>query len=153
VSDTADTLRREAELADAEPEEEYAYAKPSKARRPAQVYSVRIPPDRLEELRKVAARQGVTVGSLIRAWVLERLDKEKDLSPEMTLLKAAIVAAVVEALEAGIDSRALIDPPQSSVSSGEPIQILDLWEALKATVEATRARRAHSQESGEERAS
>lgn len=77
----------------------YAYAKPPKPRRPAQVYSVRIPPDRLEELHKVAARQGVTVGTLIRAWVLERLDKEKDLSPEMTLLKAAIVAAVVEALE------------------------------------------------------
>lgn len=44
------------------------------ARRPAQVYSVRIPVDRIDQLRSVAANEHTTPSALIRAWVVERLD-------------------------------------------------------------------------------
>jgi hypothetical protein len=43
---------------------------------PAQVYSVRIPVARIEQLRRVAAEQGVGPSTLIRSWVIERLDDE-----------------------------------------------------------------------------
>lgn len=39
-----------------------------------QVYTVRIPMDRIERLRELAAELGVPPSSLIRQWVLERLD-------------------------------------------------------------------------------
>jgi hypothetical protein len=44
------------------------------AQKPAQVYSVRIPTDRIEQLRSVAISQGTTPSALIRMWVVERLD-------------------------------------------------------------------------------
>jgi len=45
---------------------------PSKS--PAAVYSVRIPVDRIEELRALAADRGVAPTALIRTWVIGRLD-------------------------------------------------------------------------------
>lgn len=45
---------------------------------PAQVYSVRLPVDRLDELRQFATRQGVAPSALLRRWVIERLDRELD---------------------------------------------------------------------------
>src|SRR5271165_6133563 len=45
-------------------------------KQPSQVYSVRIPVNRLEELRAVAAKQRLPPSALLREWVLERLDRE-----------------------------------------------------------------------------
>jgi hypothetical protein len=42
----------------------------------SQVYSVRIPTSRLEELRKLANRLGEPPSALLRRWALERLDEE-----------------------------------------------------------------------------
>src|SRR5262249_9109909 len=41
---------------------------------PSQVYTVRIPVSRLRELRAIAAELGEPPATLIRRWVLERLD-------------------------------------------------------------------------------
>ncbi|GAA3437297.1 hypothetical protein [Kutzneria kofuensis] len=41
---------------------------------PSAVYSVRIPADRIEQLRRVAAERGVQPTALIRSWVLAQLD-------------------------------------------------------------------------------
>jgi hypothetical protein len=41
---------------------------------PSAVYSVRIPADRIEQLRRVAAERGVQPTALIRTWVLAQLD-------------------------------------------------------------------------------
>ena len=46
-------------------------------RDPSQVYSVRIPVDRLEDLRRLAAERGAAPTGLMRQWVLERLDLEQ----------------------------------------------------------------------------
>lgn len=50
------------------------------AKNPTAVYSVRIPVDRIEELRQLAADRGVQPTALIRAWVLAQLDAAR--SPE-----------------------------------------------------------------------
>jgi predicted DNA-binding protein len=42
---------------------------------PSQVYSVRVPVDRIEMLRIVAARLGKAPSALIREWVIENLDR------------------------------------------------------------------------------
>ena len=43
---------------------------------PSQVYSIRIPVERLEELRRVAEMKGQAPSALMRSWVLERLGTE-----------------------------------------------------------------------------
>lgn len=43
----------------------------------SQVYSIRIPVSRLENIRKLAARYGVPPTSMLRSWILERLDLEE----------------------------------------------------------------------------
>jgi hypothetical protein len=50
---------------------------PATAPRPWQVYGLRIPVDRLAELRHVAEADGVEPSALMRQWVLDRLDAEQ----------------------------------------------------------------------------
>ncbi|RSM45513.1 hypothetical protein DMA12_13705 [Amycolatopsis balhimycina DSM 5908] len=66
---------RIAEAAGADPDAEVDWTphrEPSKS--PTAVYSVRIPVDRIEELRRLATERGVQPTALIRAWVLAQLD-------------------------------------------------------------------------------
>lgn len=53
------------------------YRRTRPPREPAQVYSLRVPADKLEQLRELAADKGVTPSALMRDWVLERLDAEQ----------------------------------------------------------------------------
>ncbi len=46
-----------------------------RAQDPSQVYAVRIPVSRLQELRRVADQLDTPPSTLIRQWVLERLDE------------------------------------------------------------------------------
>ncbi len=50
--------------------------RPPPPREPAQVYSLRMPVDKLEQLRQAAEQAGVSPSSLMRTWVLERLDAD-----------------------------------------------------------------------------
>ncbi|MGH3940289.1 MAG: hypothetical protein ACRDTG_16985 [Pseudonocardiaceae bacterium] len=45
---------------------------------PTAVYNIRIPVDRIEELRQLAADRGVQSTALIRAWVLAQLDAARN---------------------------------------------------------------------------
>lgn len=80
-----DVLAREAAEAEARAEaEERGEIAPTPGQRgrkraadPSQVYAVRIPTSRLNELREVAARLDVPPTTLIRQLVLERLDELK----------------------------------------------------------------------------
>ncbi len=47
-------------------------------RRPSQVYSIRIPVERIEQLRLTAVERGTTPTALIREWVIERLDERHE---------------------------------------------------------------------------
>lgn len=46
-----------------------------RAKDAAQVYSVRIPVHRLQQLRRAAEEAGTTPSNLIRMWIVERLDQ------------------------------------------------------------------------------
>lgn len=74
----AEVLAKEAELAeDSEGEHRRRYVR---SRRPpkdlSQVYSLRLPLEQLESIRKLASESRTTPAALLRTWVLERLDEE-----------------------------------------------------------------------------
>ena len=73
-------LARVAEAAEADPDTDAEvnwarHQRPSK--NPTAVYSVRIPVDRIEELRQLAVARNVQPTALIRTWVLAQLDAAK----------------------------------------------------------------------------
>ncbi|MGH8996759.1 MAG: hypothetical protein ACRDYB_12135 [Acidimicrobiales bacterium] len=65
----------EARAADDDPAGLVAHSRAPKA--PAQVYTVRIPVERLAELRLLAADRGVPPSVLLRSWAIEHLDAER----------------------------------------------------------------------------
>ena len=81
LKDVKTTLAEEAQLFEKhkdDPREPGDYARPLPPRNPAQVYSVRIPVDRLADLKALADSNDVAPSAMIRDWVLERLDSEGD---------------------------------------------------------------------------
>jgi hypothetical protein len=58
-------------------DEKAEYGRLAPPRQPSQVYSIRIPVNLIEELRHCAAEMGVRPSSLMRDWVVERLEKER----------------------------------------------------------------------------
>lgn len=60
---------------------------------PAQVYSVRVPIERLAQLRQAADRRGVTPSALLRQWMIERLDADKEAATTSDEIHAAVSAA------------------------------------------------------------
>lgn len=74
----ADRIAAAVEDAEATADDELEWTRHQQpATSPTAVYSVRIPVDRIEELRKLAAERGVQPTALIRAWVLAQLDAER----------------------------------------------------------------------------
>ncbi|MDP8928576.1 MAG: hypothetical protein M3O70_08395 [Actinomycetota bacterium] len=69
-------LQEEAELAEKERHVERSYVRPRAPESPSQVYSLRIPVERLEQLRQLAAARDEAPTTMMRRWVLERLDRE-----------------------------------------------------------------------------
>ena len=74
----ADMLADEAEHAEQHRDDELTpgYRRSHPPREPAQVYSLRIPVGQLDQLRRLAADRHLTPSSLMRSWVLDRLDAE-----------------------------------------------------------------------------
>lgn len=61
-----------------------------KAKEPSQVYSLRIPLGRLQELRERAEQQHVAPTVLMRRWVLDRLDEEAERGSRLEERRAAL---------------------------------------------------------------
>jgi hypothetical protein len=81
MTDRELTDRLAAAIADAEADQGAGpdwvrHREPSRA--PTAVYSVRIPVDRIEELRALAASREIPPTTLIRRWVLAQLDAARD---------------------------------------------------------------------------
>jgi hypothetical protein len=79
TKDIGELLAAEAEAAEAHRDAEPPYVRHVRRLRrdPLQVYSLRIPVDRLAELRQVVDADGVEPSALLRRWVLDRLDAGK----------------------------------------------------------------------------
>lgn len=75
-SDVARLLDEEAELAEKHRDVERSYVRARPAASPSQVYSLRIPVERLEQLRNLAERHHEAPTAMMRRWVLERLERE-----------------------------------------------------------------------------
>lgn len=76
-----DTIADEAEHAQATRDADLAYRR----RRPSRssVYGLRLPDERIAQLRRLAAARGVEPSVLARQWVLDQLDAaERDRSPD-----------------------------------------------------------------------
>jgi len=75
----SEVLAKEAELAEqSEGEHRGPYVRSRRPpKNPSQVYSLRIPLERLESVRKLATENRITPAALLRTWVLERLDEER----------------------------------------------------------------------------
>lgn len=95
VEDIAELLRIEAEASEEHRDDVLPYVRHTRpAKDPSQVYSLRIPVHRLEELRLVAVAAGLEPSVLMRQWVLERLDAERSSRGEAT--EAEVVRAKLE---------------------------------------------------------
>jgi chemotaxis protein histidine kinase CheA len=71
----SDRIAAAVEDAETTPDEELDWTRHQvPAKSPAAVYSVRIPVERIDELRQLAAERGVAPTVLIRTWVLAQLD-------------------------------------------------------------------------------
>ncbi|MGO8956142.1 MAG: hypothetical protein ACLQFR_02025, partial [Streptosporangiaceae bacterium] len=97
--DIAGMLAAEAEAAEQLRDEDdlgETYVPRHPPRDPSQVYSVRIPVGRLEQLRQRAAAEGVAPSALMRRWVIERLDTDEfeKVPKDFEALAAAFVAAL-----------------------------------------------------------
>lgn len=76
----SDVLGAEAEASEEHRDAPADYVRSTRRPRrdPSQVYSLRIPVQRLAELREVADANGVEPSVLMRQWVLDRLDAENE---------------------------------------------------------------------------
>jgi hypothetical protein len=105
----ADLLAAEAEAAEQLRNEDdlgSTYVPRHPPRDPAQVYSVRIPVGRLEQLRTRALKEGVAPSALIRQWVIERLDANEDAKPRPPDFDA-LAAALSSVLRSRVGGEAL----------------------------------------------
>ncbi len=96
MSSIRDTLAEEA--AEAEARREEPPGRLHRARTGAggtsHVYTVRMPADRLAELREVAERFGEQPSTLMRRWVLERLDDEHEHQPDLDDVRRTLTDAL-----------------------------------------------------------
>jgi hypothetical protein len=60
----------------------------------SQVYTLRMPAERLTELREVAEQSGEQPSTLMRRWVLQRLDTERTHQPELADVQRALTDAL-----------------------------------------------------------
>lgn len=71
-----DKIAAEAEAFEQAPDAAADYVRHRRpAQSPSMVYTVRIPADRIEELREIAQARGVAPTALMRGWVLAQLDE------------------------------------------------------------------------------
>ncbi len=81
----------EAEAREQEEEREAVYRRPQRPRDPAQVYSVRVPADRLEQLREIAQRDGVSTSALVRRLVIDGIERRLGDRNEIDALAERVV--------------------------------------------------------------
>lgn len=75
------TRAEEAEMAAGEDDaDETIYVRPRSPKEPTQVYSIRLPVSRVEQLRALAEARGVEPTVLVREWIVDRLAQEEVLA-------------------------------------------------------------------------
>jgi len=94
----AEFLADEAEAIEAHKDDEVSLVRSRRIpREPSQVYSLRVPVDKLEELRIHAESQHLAPSALMRLWVLERLEQETSHTDLPQLVRKAVHDELIEA--------------------------------------------------------
>ncbi|MFD9889483.1 hypothetical protein ACFWY9_09090 [Amycolatopsis sp. NPDC059027] len=109
-------IEEAAEDAEANPNVDVTWSRVSPPKSPTAVYSVRIPVDRIEELRKLAAERGVQPTALIRTWVLAQLDAAND-ADDQTREWENEVRATIDRLRSLLDQRSGVPAAEACVSA------------------------------------
>jgi len=89
----------EAEATEEEEEREAVYRRPQQPRDPAQVYSVRVPADRLEQLRAIARREGLSTSTLVRRLVIDGIERLLGTPDELETLTDRLVQLEARVIE------------------------------------------------------
>lgn len=85
---------------------------------PSQVYSVRIPLDRIEQLRQAAVNSGTTPSALIRELVVRYLDDQ----PAAAEVAGGNVAPLMRDIESVLRAH-LATPPQREANIGRKLRV------------------------------
>jgi len=97
VKDIGRLLAEEAEAAEGHRDDDVPLVRSRRpAREPAQVYSLRVPVEKLEELRRLAGERHLTPSALMRSWVLERLELESSDEGFLAVVRKAVRDELVE---------------------------------------------------------
>jgi len=89
----------EAEAREEEEEKEAVYRRPQQPRDPAQVYSVRVPADRLGQLREIAQREGLSTSTLVRHLVIDGIERRLSARNEIDELRERVVQLESDMIE------------------------------------------------------
>lgn len=91
VTDIGKLLAEEAEAAEEHRDDDIPLVRSRRpAKEPAQVYSLRIPVEKLAELRRLAEERHLTPSALMRSWVLERLEQESSGESLLAVVRKAV---------------------------------------------------------------
>jgi hypothetical protein len=91
VTDIGKLLAEEAEAAEEHRDDDVPLVRSRRrAKEPAQVYSLRIPVEKLAELRRLAEERHLTPSALMRSWVLERLEQESSGEGLLAVVRKAV---------------------------------------------------------------
>ena len=97
AKDIGRLLAEEAEAAEEHRDDDIPLVRSRRpAKEPAQVYSLRIPVDKLAELRRLAEERHLTPSALMRSWVLERLAQESSGEGLVAVVRKAVRDELVE---------------------------------------------------------
>jgi hypothetical protein len=97
VEDIGRLLAEEAEAAEEHRDDDVPLVRSRRpAKEPAQVYSLRVPVEKLEELRRLAEERHLTTSALMRSWVLERLEQESSGESLTAVVRKAVHDELVE---------------------------------------------------------
>jgi hypothetical protein len=97
VKDIGSLLAEEAEAAEEHRDDDVPLVRSRRpAKEPTQVYSLRVPVEKLEELRRLAEERHLTPSALMRSWIIERLEQESSGDNFLAVVRRAVRDELVE---------------------------------------------------------
>jgi hypothetical protein len=123
----SERIERESESPD-EPRPRFVRSKRA-AVDPSQVYSIRIPVERIEDVRRLAASRHQAPTVMLRQWIIERIEAESEAQPPRLMPTATYARTsssralyVVPSIDASTKQRKSLTKPLSNSESKVEIQ-------------------------------
>lgn len=116
-------------------------------RSPSQVYSIRVPVERLEQMRSLASARGLAPTAMMRQWVLARLDEEIGEESPVTPMHRALTSDATQEPPRRQERDAIPDRLEAAASAlaEATLQMMKSFTALAELFTAQRSASAPSQ--------